>query len=87
MGLDTVELVFAVEDIFGIDIPNEAAARLTTVGELHEFVVGELIRLQRPNLNREIVYDLLRNVICMQLGVARQDVVPSARFVQDLHAD
>lgn len=87
MGLDTVELVLAVEDIFAIEIPNEKAEKLATVGALHEFIVAELIRLERPNVNREIVYDILRNVICMQLGVKADQVTPSARFVQDLHAD
>jgi len=87
MGLDTVELVLAVEEIFGIEIPNESAATLTTVGALHQFIVAELIRLERSNLDRDIAYDLLRNVICMQLGVKPAEVVPGARFVQDLHAD
>jgi acyl carrier protein len=87
MGLDTVELVLAVEDVFGIEIPNESAEKLVTVGALHEFVVAELIRLDRPNINRDIAYDLLRNVICMQLGLNPEQVIPSARFVQDLHAD
>jgi acyl carrier protein len=31
MGLDTVELVLAVEKRFSIRIPNEVAARLATV--------------------------------------------------------
>lgn len=87
MGLDTVELVLAVEEIFGIEISNDVAASLFTVGELHEFIVAELTRLERPAVNREIVFDLLRNIICMQLAVEPKDVVPSARFIQDLHAD
>lgn len=87
MGLDTVELVLSVEKIFAIELSDEVAARLLTVGDLHEFVVAELIRRQRPDVNRDIVYDLLRNIICLQLGVAPEQVTPGARFVQDLHAD
>lgn len=87
MGLDTVELVLSAEDAFEIDIPDEVAGRIFTVGELHEYVVAELIRRGRPGVNRDIVYDLLRNLICFQLGVRPDEVVPSARFVQDLHAD
>jgi acyl carrier protein len=87
MGLDAVELVLAVEDIFGIDVPDEIAATLFTVGALQEFIVGELTRLERPDVNRDIVFDLLRNVICMQLGVRPEEVRPAARFVQDLGAD
>jgi len=33
MGLDTVELVMAVEERFSITIPNRAAAQLVTVGQ------------------------------------------------------
>jgi acyl carrier protein len=87
MGLDTVELVLAVERVFGIEISDEVAGKISTVGELHEYVVAELTRLGRPNLNPEITYDLLRNVICFQLGVKPEEVVPNARFVQDLDAN
>ncbi|HKO89408.1 MAG TPA: hypothetical protein VJU83_12945 [Burkholderiales bacterium] len=87
MGLDTVELVLAVEDIFQIDIPNTAAEQLDTVGKLHAFVVAELQRLDRPNVHPAIVFDELRTIICYQLGVKPEEVVPDARFVQDLGAD
>lgn len=63
-------------------ISDETAGRISTVGELHEYVVLEFTRLGRPNTNRDITYDLLRNVICFQLGVEPDQVVPSARFVQ-----
>ena len=87
MGLDTVELVMSVEKAFDIELPDETAARMLTVGDLHEFIMNELIRLERPNINRDIVYDLLRNLVCMQFGVKPAEVVPIARFVQDLRLD
>jgi len=87
MGLDTVELVLSVEEAFEIEIPDKAAEKLFTVGELHEYVVAELLRLGRSNVNADIVYDILRNLICFHLGVKPNEVIPSARFVQDLHAD
>ena len=86
MGLDTVELVLSVEDAFQIQIPEEWAAKIGTVGELHDFVMGELERRGRPNIDRDITYDLLRSLICLQLGTSPERVVPSARFVQDLGA-
>ena len=87
MGLDTVELALSVEQTFQIEIPDSVAGNIRTVGDLHEFVVSELIRLNRPNINRDIVFDLLRNLICMQLGVNPDEVIASARFVEDLRAD
>lgn len=87
MGLDTVELVIAVEESFGIDIADDDAGKIVTVGQLHEYVVAELLRLRRPDVNRDIVFDILRNLICFQLGVKPEEVVSAARFVDDLGAD
>lgn len=87
MGLDTVELVLSVEEVFGIEIPDTDAEKLVTVGDLHGYVVKTLFRLGRSNVNSDIVYDLLRNLISFQLGVKPEEVIPSARFIQDLHAD
>lgn len=87
MGLDAVELVLAVEDIFGIEIPDTAAERMATVGDLHAYIVAELQRQGRTALSADIAMDMLRNLICFQLRVPRESVVPGARFVQDLHLD
>jgi acyl carrier protein len=87
MGLDTVELVMAVEDWFEITIADEPAQRLFTVGDLHAFVVAELTRIGRFNGDPARVYDQLRAIIVRQLGVRPDEVVPTARFIQDLRAD
>ena len=38
-SLDTVELVMALEEEFDIDIPDEAAERITTVESAVDFIV------------------------------------------------
>jgi acyl carrier protein len=87
MGLDTVELVLAVEEHFRVEIPDEDAETLLTVGMLHAWVVIELRRLGRPNVDVGVVFRDLRELICYHLGASAADVVPEARFVRDLHAD
>ncbi len=37
-SLDTVELVMALEEKFGLEIPDEEAEKLTTVGEAIEYI-------------------------------------------------
>lgn len=87
MGLDTVELVMKVEDHFAIEIPNAHAAKLATVGKLHGYVVAELQRQGRFDGDLDKVYAQLRDIICRQLGVRPEDVIRTARFVDDLGAD
>ncbi|MEK7298874.1 MAG: acyl carrier protein [Candidatus Margulisiibacteriota bacterium] len=38
-SLDTVELVMALEDEFGTEIPDEEAEKLTTVGKTVDYVL------------------------------------------------
>ncbi len=38
-SLDTVELVMALEEEFGVDIPDEAAEKITTVETAVNFIV------------------------------------------------
>lgn len=41
-SLDTVELVMALEDEFDLDIPDEEAEKLTTVGKAIEYVFANV---------------------------------------------
>jgi acyl carrier protein len=37
-SLDTVELIMALEEQFGVEVPDEEAEKLTTVGKAVEYI-------------------------------------------------
>ncbi len=41
-SLDTVELIMALEDEFKMDIPDEEAEKLTTVGKAMDYILTHL---------------------------------------------
>ncbi len=43
-SLDTVELVMALEDEFDLDIPDEDAEKLTTVGKALDYILERLAK-------------------------------------------
>jgi acyl carrier protein len=86
MGLDSVELVMNTEEHFGIEIPDEIAETLFTVGDLHGFIVAELGRIGRER-SAETVFVELRKLICDQFGIKAERVVAEARIVKDLGID
>lgn len=63
------------------------AEKLFTLSDLHAFVVSELTLVGRFGGDSVLVYDQLRTLIVRQLAVRPEEVIPSARFVQDLNAD
>jgi len=77
----------AVEEEFSLEIPDAAAEKMITVGDMHSFVVSELRRRGRPDVDDIRVFERLREIICTQLGVKAELVVPEVEFVKDLGAD
>ena len=87
IGFDTVELVAAVEETFDIAIPDAVAARLNTVGDLHACFVERVHMRIDVAIVAAAIFVRLRDLICKQLWVRPDDVVPRAMFVEDLRAD
>jgi acyl carrier protein len=87
MGLDTVELVMAVEEHFEIEIPDCVAGTLETVGLLHQFVLSQLQRTSHLPVDDEAVFSELRDIICEQTGLEPDKIVRDAYFVRDLRLD
>ncbi len=86
MGLDTVELVMAIEEEFSIEIPNADAARLGVLGDMQDYIVRAL-RQRGETPDESQVWQRLTAVVVAQLGVRPEEVTRSAHVVKDLHAD
>ena len=97
MGLDTVELLMAVEETFQISFSNEEAAKICTVGDFYDGILKKLEAPssnnplsnipQKKHWNKDEVWEGLRSVIVHQLGVKPEEVIKEARIVRDLGAD
>jgi acyl carrier protein len=90
MGLDTVELVMAIEEEFGMKIPNEQAARLETAGDLSSYVQRRLESDRGQPLDaaeRVAVWERVKAIVVEQLGVEPERVTQDAHIVLDLGAD
>lgn len=88
MGLDTVEVVLWAEESFGVPLPDEDAAGLTTVGALAAYIhrAQHARGHARPLTEPEIV-ERLQTFLCERFALARERITPSARFVADLGLD
>lgn len=87
MGLDAVELVLAVEDAFGIVIPNAVAADMITPAMMISYVQNAVAAC--PDRSRrwtdDEVRQVVRHIISEQLGV--KDFNDTDEFVRDLGTD
>ena len=86
MGLDTVDLVIAVEKEFQIEISDGDAEKLGVLGDLHDYIV-QAIRQRGETPDELHIWERLKTVVVAQLGVRPDEVVRSAHIVQDLLAD
>jgi acyl carrier protein len=81
MGLETVELVMQIEDEFGIEIPNEDAERIQTVGQLEAHVIS------RTLLDQKDVQQKVRSFVVEISGCDPRELHDEAHIIYDLGMD
>ena len=86
MGMDTVELVMAIENEFQISIPNNIAGTLSRLRDLHGFVVQSLCD-RGGQVDPTEVWNRLKRVVIEFSAVREELVVPDAHIVYDLGLD
>ncbi len=86
MGLDTVELVMAVEEEFGISIPDDVAPKLVRLGDLHAFAV-EALCARGESVDPSAVWEQVKAIMRREFGIREGNLVPEAHIVDDLGLD
>ena len=82
MGLDTVELVIRIEEAFGIAIPDDVAATLTTPRHVKFYVLSQLKRSEQSSCMSQQAFYLLRRELVPVLGIRRSDFHPALNLSQ-----
>jgi acyl carrier protein len=80
MGLDTVELVMAIEDEFGIHIDNTEATECTTPNIVADYVLSRVrTSSSDPCLSQKGFYKI-RKAIANTFGIAKRDISPNTNL-------
>jgi hypothetical protein len=82
MGLDTVELLMAFEEKFGVSITDEDATRLTTPRKVTDYIVS---KVEGRGISREQVAAIVRQVVEKQTAI--HDFSDDDHFVNDMNLD
>ena len=89
MGLDSVELVMAYEDHFEVEVPDDDAERIITVGDAHAFILRKLQeQAEDPDtVDPEEVWRQVKEITVEMLAVKPERVTPETAFIDDLGID
>jgi acyl carrier protein len=70
MGLDSVEIILRAEELFAIDIGDEEAAKVETVGQFYELICSKLHipPLQSPVTSEELPVITHREKVFLSLS-------------------
>lgn len=84
MGLALVEMIMDVEEHFGIEIPDEDAAEIRTVGALHSYLLQRLAE-KHPGGSQSVcpsghAFYQARRTLMDQFGVPRSRIRPDSRL-------
>lgn len=78
MGLDSVELVLAIEEAFDITITDEEASGIRTVGDMLDLLVSKLQTADNSTCQSQRAFHVLRRGAQDAFGIQRRKFRPNA---------
>jgi hypothetical protein len=76
MGLDSVEFIFAIEDAFGIAIPNPDAEQMLTPRHVVDYLVARLPASEAPVCSEQRAFYRIRRAVVRTYGLPRTSIRP-----------
>lgn len=80
MGLDTVELVLAFEEEFGIEIPDEDAEKMVTVGDVVRFMQKKIAVTPPEECLTQKIFYKLRRALIENYNLQRRQILRKTRM-------
>lgn len=77
MGLDAVEILMQVEEVFDISIDDSAAVKLLTPRDLIEAIVSKVELADSAGCLTQRAFNLLRKALLRHLPLKRREIAPS----------
>ena len=87
MGLDTVELVMAIEDEFGICISDGDAEKMTTPGHVADYVMTLIRSGDNQACPSQIGFYRIRSLLMNDFSIPRKVICPNALMQELLIGD
>lgn len=86
MGLQTVEIVLALEDRFIVSIPDKVAERCITVGDLQKAIANLLASRRTCSVDDVLpeVWEGMVQVVAEQMDMNPSDIKPESKWVGDI---
>jgi acyl carrier protein len=86
MGLDSVELLIRIEKHFEIEVTDQEAEKIITVGNCLDLVCQKLLT-NGQKANPAIIQHELIDIISDQIGIRAEEIELESKFIDDLGID
>ncbi len=81
MGLDGVELAIAIEEEFGVAIPDAIGENMRTAGDVYNWVLAQVENTPPSVCLSQALFYKLRNALVANYSLDRKNVHPESRLI------